>query len=133
MAKYKHYNYSQNVLIPVSLSEQIAPGTLEFAINVLVEERMDMSRFDAKFKNDETGCKAYNPKILLKIILLAYSRGILHSRKIERECKKNVTFMALNVHGTFVLAGTRPQHYSSICIKPERRDKATVQRCIAGM
>ena len=54
MAKYKHYNYSQNVLIPLSLSEQIAPGTLEFAINVLVEERMDMSRFDAKFKNDET-------------------------------------------------------------------------------
>ena len=96
MAKYKNYNYSQNVLIPVSLSEQIAPGTLEFAINVLVEERMDMSRFDAKFKNDETGCKAYNPKILLKIILLAYSRGILHSRKIERECKKNVTFMALS-------------------------------------
>ena len=69
MAKYKHYNYSQNVLIPVSLSEQIAPGTLEFAINVLVEERMNMSRFDAKFKNDETGCRAYNPKILLKIIL----------------------------------------------------------------
>jgi len=96
MAKYKHYNYSQNVLIPVSLSEQIAPGTLEFAINVLVEERMNMSRFDAKFKNDETGCRAYNPKILLKIILLAYSRGILHSRKIERECKRNVTFMALS-------------------------------------
>ena len=27
-------------------------------------------------KNDETGCKAYNPKILLKIILLGYARGI---------------------------------------------------------
>jgi len=96
MAKYKNYNYSQSVLIPVSLSEQIAPGTLEFAIHVLVEDRMDMSRFDAQFKNDETGCKAYNPKALLKIVLLAYSRGIVHSRKIEWECKKNVTFMALS-------------------------------------
>jgi transposase len=96
MAKYKQRNYSQTVLIPVSLSEQIAPGTLEFAIHVLVEERMDMSRFDAKFKNDETGCKAYNPKMLLKILLLAYSRGIVHSRKIERECKRNVVFMALS-------------------------------------
>jgi len=96
MAKYKQRNYSQKVLIPVSLSEQIAPGTLEFAIHVLVEERMDMTRFDAKFKNDETGCKAYNPKILLKIILLAYSRGIVHSRKIEGECKRNVVFMALS-------------------------------------
>jgi transposase len=96
MAKYKKYNYSQTVLLPVSLSEQLMPGTLEFAIHTLVEERMDMSRFDAKFKNDETGRRAYNPKSLLKIIILAYSRGIIHSRKIERECKRNVTFMALS-------------------------------------
>jgi transposase len=96
MAKYKKYNYSQNVLLPVSLSEQIVPGTLEFAIHTLVEDRMDMSRFDARFKNDETGRSAYNPRILLKITLLAYSRGIIHSRKIERECKSNVGFMALS-------------------------------------
>ena len=103
MAKYKSYTYSQTVLLPVSLEDQLTPGTLEFAINTLVEERMDMTRFDAKFKNDETGCKAYNPKILLKIILLAYSRGIIHSRKIERECKRNVTFMALS-------CGQEPDH-----------------------
>jgi len=95
MAKYKKYNYSQTVLLPVSLSDQLMPGTLEFAIHTLVEERMDMSRFDAKFKNDETGRKAYDPKVLLKAVLLAYSRGIIHSRKIERACKENVVFMAL--------------------------------------
>ena len=86
MAKYKSYTYSQTVMLPVSLKDQLAHGTIEFAIHTLVEEIMDMTRFDAKFKNDETGCKAYNPKILLKIILLAYARGIIHSRKIEREC-----------------------------------------------
>ena len=103
MAKYKSYNYSQTVMLPVSLRDQLTPGTIEFAINMLVEERMDMTRFDVKFKNDETGCKAYNPKILLKILLLAYSRGIVHSRKIERECKRNVTFMALS-------CGQEPDH-----------------------
>jgi transposase/IS5 family transposase len=103
MAKYKSYNYSQTVMLPVSLEEQLADGTIEFAIHTLVEEIMDMTRFDAKFKNDETGCKAYNPKILLKIILLAYARGIVHSRKIERECKRNVTFMALS-------CGQAPDH-----------------------
>ena len=95
MAKYKKYNYSQSVMLPISLSEQLMPGTLEFAIHTLVEERMDMSRFDAKFKNDETGRFAYDPKVLLKAVLLAYSRGIIHSRKIERACKENVVFMAL--------------------------------------
>ena len=90
-------------MVPVSLEDQLMEGTIEFAINTLVEERMDMSRFDAKFKNDETGCKAYNPKILLKIILLGYARGIIHSRKIERACRENVVFMALS-------CGQQPDH-----------------------
>ena len=103
MAKYKSYNYSQTVMLPISLDDQLTPGTIEFAIHALVEERMDVSRFDERYSNDETGCKAYDPKILLKIILLAYSRGIIHSRKIERECKRNVTFMALS-------CGQEPDH-----------------------
>ena len=69
MAKYKTYDYSQSLLIPVSLKEQLMPGTLEFAIHTLVEERMDMSVFDGNYQNDETGRKAYNPKILLKVVL----------------------------------------------------------------
>ena len=103
MAKYKSCNYSQTEMIPVSLEDQLVPGTIEFAIHWLIEDRMDMAVFDGKYKNDETGCKAYNPKMLLKIILLAYSRGIVHSRKVERECKKNVTFMAL-------ACGQEPDH-----------------------
>ncbi len=71
------------------------PGTLEFAIHTLVEKRMDMSIFDDKYNNDETGRKAYDPKVLLKVVLLAYSRGIMSSRKIERICRENVTFIAL--------------------------------------
>ena len=84
MARYKSYDYSQDVLIPVSLKEQLMPGTLEFAIHSLVETRMEMSIFDDRYRNDETGRWAYDPKILLKIVLFGYSRGLVHSRKIER-------------------------------------------------
>ncbi len=103
MAKYKHYDYSQSVLLPVNLEEQLIPGTLEFAIHTLVETRMDMSIFDDRYNNDETGRLAYDPKILLKAVLLGYSRGIISSRKIERVCKENVTFMAL-------CCGDQPDH-----------------------
>ena len=96
MAKYKSYNYSQTVMLPVSLEDQLMEGTLELAIHTLVERRMGVSRFDNRYRNDETGCKAYNPKILLKIILLGYARGINTSRKIERACRENVVFMALS-------------------------------------
>jgi transposase len=95
MARYKRYDYSQDVLIPVSLEGQLMPGTMEFAIHTLVETRMDISIFDERYKNDETGCWAYDPKVLLKVVLLGYSRGLISSRKIERACKENVTFMAL--------------------------------------
>ena len=103
MAKYKKYDYSQSLLIPVSLEDQLMPGTLEFAIHTLVEERMDMSVFDDKYQNDETGCRAYDPKILLKVVLLAYSRGLISSRQIERACCENVTFVAMSCN-------QRPDH-----------------------
>ena len=103
MAKYKRYDYLQKVLIPVCLEEQLVPGTLEFAIHTLIETRMDMSVFEGKYKNDETGRSAYDPKILLKVVLLGYSRGLISSRQIERACCENVTFVALS-------GNQRPDH-----------------------
>jgi transposase len=88
MAKYKHYDYSQMMLLPVNLADQLLPATLEFAINILVEDRLDLSHFDKRYNNDQTGRCAYNPKVLLKIVLLAYSRGIIHSRKLKKPAKK---------------------------------------------
>jgi transposase len=75
MAKFKAYEYSQRVFLPVSLEDQLIPGTLEFAIHTLVENRLNTSRFETNYRNDETGRMAYNPKILLKIVLLGYAPG----------------------------------------------------------
>ena len=64
MAKYKPYDYSQQVMISVSLEDQLVPGTLECAIQTLVEDRLDMALFEDRYQNDETGRWAYDPKIL---------------------------------------------------------------------
>ena len=95
MGRFKTYDYNQMMMVPVSLENQLMPGTLESAIHYVIEERIDMSVFDARYRTDETGRKAYDPKVLLKVVLFAYSRGILHSRRIERACRENITFMAL--------------------------------------
>jgi transposase len=95
MARYKSYDYAQTAMIPVSLEKQLVPGTLEFAIHVLVQRHIDISIFESRYKNDNTGCSAYDPKVLLKIVLLAYARGLISSRKIEQACRENITFMAL--------------------------------------
>ena len=103
MARYKPYDYNQMSMIPVSLEEQLSPGTLEFAIHHLIEDYLDLELFNQRYNNDETGRKAIDPKVLLKIILFGYSRGLLSSRDLEKACKENVVFMALS-------CGETPDH-----------------------
>jgi transposase len=79
MAKYKPSNENQMVMLPISLQDQLVPGTLEHTINRLVDENIDLSVFDERYKNDLTGAAAIHPKILLKVILLAYAKGMISS------------------------------------------------------
>ena len=88
MARYKRYDYSQMMMVPVSLEEQLMPGTIEYAIHNVVEERLDLSIFDERYCNDETGRRAIDPKILIKIVLFGYSRGMISSRSLERACRQ---------------------------------------------
>jgi transposase len=98
MARYKEYSYEQGQLIPISFQAQIVPGSFEWALNDIVDNVLDLSIFEGRFSNDETGAPAYDPKIMLKIVLYAYSRGINHSRDIARCCTENVMFMALSAY-----------------------------------
>ena len=96
MARYKDYDYGQAKLIPVHFDRQVLPGTFEHTLSYLIEHECDLSWFEERYRNDETGAPAYDPAILLKIILFAYSRGITSSRAIARACEENVVFMALS-------------------------------------
>jgi transposase len=82
-------------MVPVSLDKQLTPGTLEFAIHYIIEEELDLSMFNTRYRNDNIGRKAINPKVLLKIILLGYSRGLTSSRLLEKACRENIIFMAM--------------------------------------
>jgi transposase len=95
MARYKHIDTSPRFLA-VDLERQLLPGTIEYALNYLIDHRIDLSRFDARYCNDLTGASALPPGMLLKIILFAYSQGIVSSRGIERACREHVTFIALS-------------------------------------
>jgi transposase len=96
MAKFKPCNEDQLVMLPISLQDQLVPGTLEHTISQLVEKHLDLSVFDARYNNDETAATAIHPKILLKVILLAYARGMISSRQVERACQENILFIALS-------------------------------------
>ena len=88
MARYKAIDRSPRFL-PVVLSEQIQPGTFEFTLDWLVDNELDLSGLDARFNNDETGAPAYDPRVMFKIVLLAYSRGLISSRSIGKRPGKS--------------------------------------------
>lgn len=98
MARYKPVNYGQMTMIPVDFADQILPGTFEHTLHHLIEEKLSLRAFDLAYRNDEGGAPAYNPRILLKIVLFAYAKSILSSRRIAEACKTNVVFMALSAN-----------------------------------
>jgi len=85
-----------HMLLPVDFDRQIQPGSFEHALCYLVDKELDLAPFHARYNNDEVGASAYDPAVLLKIVLLAYSRGIVSSRKIEAACRENVLFIAVS-------------------------------------
>lgn len=105
MARYKTIDTSPRFLA-VDLERQLLPGSFEHALHHLIDTHLDLSGFDARYRNDRAGAAAYPPGLLLKVVLFAYSQGIVSSRGIERACREHVTFIAL--------AGDSAPHFTTI-------------------
>jgi len=106
MARYKDYNYDQTKMLPIAFDRQILPGSFEYSLSYLIDSELDLKGFERHYRNDDNGRPAYDPRLLLKIVILAYSKGITSSRQIERLCRENITFMALS-------ADTQP-HFTTL-------------------
>ncbi len=106
MARYQPYDVQQDKFIPVSFRDQILPGSFEYFLNEIVGEHIDLTPFAARYANDATGRLAYDPSVLLKIVLYGYYQGIVSSRKLAEACERHVVFMALTTD-------TRP-HFTTI-------------------
>ncbi|MGI9292826.1 MAG: IS1182 family transposase [Pseudomonadales bacterium] len=96
MANFKVSNAHQGTFVSVIPDKQIVRGSFDHAVNYLVDNTLDLSAFEQRYRNDKGGAPAYPPSVLLKIVLAAYSRGITSSRDIEDLCRENTVFMALS-------------------------------------
>jgi len=81
---------------PLSYADQSVEGSFEHALVEIVEERLELSAFEERYGNDETGRPAYDPMVLLKVVLYGYYKGILSSRQLAEACRRNVVFRALS-------------------------------------
>jgi transposase len=54
-------------------------------------KQLDTSELESHFS--ELGQRAYHPKLIIAILIYAYSRGVFSSREIERRCNEDLSFM----------------------------------------
>jgi transposase len=83
-------------LLAVDLSQQLRPGSFEYTLDYLIDHEIELKDIEARYKNEHEGAAAYDPRVLLKIVLLSYARGIISSRGMEAACCRDVQFMAIS-------------------------------------
>jgi transposase len=115
MPNFKPLNYQQNSMVVINYLDQLQAGTFEYAIHHLIDTQLDLTVFYPKYKNEDTGRPAYDPAVLLKIILFAYSKGITSSREIQWCCETNIIFKALSCDSV--------PHFTTIAAFISRRQK----------
>ena len=45
MGRFREYSYEQTVLLPINFKKQILPGTFEYTLHNLIDEKLDLSLF----------------------------------------------------------------------------------------
>lgn len=90
---FKQYSQQQSLLLPPSLEELIAEKHLVRVVNEVVEA-MDISDLINMYQGG--GTSSYHPRMLLKVLLYAYSVKIYTGRKIAKALTQDIHFMWLS-------------------------------------
>ena len=91
--KFIEYVQDQTMLFPPSLGELIEKNDICVIINDVVE-KIGVKGIENKYV--EEGNPAYHPKMMVKLYIYAYARGIRSSRKISQALKENIKFWYLS-------------------------------------
>ena len=88
---FKHCTMNQ-VVLPLNLEIMLPENDIIFAVNDLIESIPDEA-FESFSR--KTGTPAYHPRMMMKIILCAYTQSVFSGRKIEALLKDSVRMMWL--------------------------------------
>src|SRR6266542_6942490 len=84
----------QPFLLPPDLRDWLPDGHLAWFILDVVDQ-VDLAPFYRAHRDDGHGHPAYDPKLLLGVLLYAYCVGVRSSRQLERRCTEDVAFRVL--------------------------------------
>jgi transposase len=94
---FKPYIQNQLSLMPPSLDEMVPADHLVRVINQAIDQ-LDIEPLLKHYKGG--GSSSYHPRMMLKVIVYAYSEKIYSSRRIAKALRENVNFMWLSGRNT---------------------------------
>lgn len=94
MKRFKQYAPDQLLLMPPSLQEWLPEGHLAYFVCDIVDE-MDLSEIYKDYDVSNSGQPAYEPSMMVKLLLYAYCVGVPSSRKIEKKTYEDIGFRVL--------------------------------------
>jgi transposase len=89
----------QAFLLPPDLRDSLPEGHLSWYILDVVDQ-LDLGPFLRCYRADGHGHPAYDPKLLLAVLLYGYCLGVRSSRQIERRCSEDIAFRVLAANQT---------------------------------
>jgi transposase len=90
-ARFIGCDREQVFLMPPSLRDWVPEGHLVWTVLDAVAE-LDLSLIYADYRDDGRGRPAYEPSMMVALLLYAYARGNRSSRGIERACIEDVAY-----------------------------------------
>jgi transposase len=106
----------QPFLLPPDLRDWLPEGHLAWFILDVVDQ-LDLAPFYLAHRDDGHGHPAYNPKLLLGVLLYGYCLGVRSSRQLERRCHEDIAFRVLAINQTpdhVTIARFRARHEAAL-------------------
>lgn len=92
--RYRPYQPNQCYLLPQSPDEWLPEDHLARFVSDIVDA-LDLSGIYAFYEKELRGYPPYNPCMMVKVLIYAYSTGVYSSRKIERCISESIAFRYL--------------------------------------
>jgi transposase len=105
----------QVFLMPPDVRDWPPEGHLAWFVLDAVEA-MDLTGFYASYRQDGHGRAAYEPSMMVALLLYAYARGVRSSRAVERACEEDIAYRV-------IAANQRPDH-ATLARFMERHEEA---------
>lgn len=84
----------QAFLLPPDVRDWLAEGELAWTVQDVVES-MDLSPFYGAYRANGQGAAAFDPALMVAVLLYAHAVGVRSSRQIEKRCAHDVAFRVL--------------------------------------